>query len=247
MAIKRKRAGRPIDPAGRRDHHDDRWDEALAEIEAGDGRAEVVTGTGWMYGDPETDYEFLIEVSYEGAVLATREKNGYHDSDFYAIVWTGSSVTSITYATTRFASNGNSAVVDATDEVKAEVADYLAPRLATRMADRANAKAERKATRIEKGVEVEVVKGRKVPIGATGVVFWTGPSKFDGSLRVGFETDAGDSYFTAASNVERTHVPPVTEADAAEFEERATKFATEDPVGAWLALRGPVPGYAVVR
>lgn len=57
-------------------------------------------------------------VTYEGAVLATRERNGYHDSDFYAVVWDEEAgrLTTVEYGTTRFPSCG-SAEVDATDEV----------------------------------------------------------------------------------------------------------------------------------
>ena len=42
-------------------------------------------------------------VTYEGCVLATREVNGYDDSDFVALCWdeTEQKVVRVTYATTR--------------------------------------------------------------------------------------------------------------------------------------------------
>lgn len=59
-------------------------------------------------------------VTHVGAVLSTYEKNYYSDSDFCALVWDGTKVTEVEYATTRFATYGNFASVDATPEVLAE-------------------------------------------------------------------------------------------------------------------------------
>lgn len=62
------------------------------------------------------------ETSYEGVVLSLHERNGYDDSDFYAMVWdeeTGR-VKSVEYATTRGWTYHNGASVDATDEVRAK-------------------------------------------------------------------------------------------------------------------------------
>ena len=50
-----------------------------------------------------------------------------------------------------------------------------------------------------KGQTVTVVKGRKVPIGTTGRVFWSGEGRY--GWRVGFETADGETFWTAASNV----------------------------------------------
>lgn len=54
--------------------------------------------------------------------------------------------------------------------------------------------------KIKKGVEVKVVKGRKVPVGTTGMVFWVGDTKF--GERVGINTPGGETVWTASSNVE---------------------------------------------
>lgn len=63
-----------------------------------------------------------IDVHYSfahGKVLRTWERNGYHDSDFYATIWDEErdGPREVEYDTTRFAGGGN-ATVDATDEVK---------------------------------------------------------------------------------------------------------------------------------
>lgn len=55
-----------------------------------------------------------------------------------------------------------------------------------------------------RGKQVEVVRGRKVPKGTTGEVFWVGESNYGyrTTWRVGFKTSEGEKHFTAASNVE---------------------------------------------
>lgn len=52
---------------------------------------------------------------------------------------------------------------------------------------------------IVKGQTVTVVKGRKVPKGTTGIVFWVGENQW--GPQVGFKAD-GETYFTALGNVE---------------------------------------------
>ena len=74
--------------------------------------------------------------------------------------------------------------------------------------ERAAAYAARHAARIErgdmeKGQTVTVVKGRKVPKGTTGVVFWVGEDSY-GKGRIGFKGTDGETYWTATSNVEVT-------------------------------------------
>ena len=54
------------------------------------------------------------------------------------------------------------------------------------------------------GVKVVVVRGRKIPRGTTGRVFWTGDNGYGPS--VGFEDPKGDRQFTSLSNIEV--VPP---------------------------------------
>lgn len=55
---------------------------------------------------------------------------------------------------------------------------------------------------IVKGQTVEVFKGRKVPKGTVGVVFWVAPEEDGyGVIKVGFTTSAGDKHFTNIANV----------------------------------------------
>lgn len=58
-----------------------------------------------------------------------------------------------------------------------------------------------RATYALKGQQVTVVKGRKVPVGTTGEVFWVGESNY-GGFRVGLKDAEGEVYWTAASNVQ---------------------------------------------
>ena len=57
------------------------------------------------------------------------------------------------------------------------------------------------------GQRVEVIKGRKVPVGTAGKVFFVkrvnyGRDQWTGwATRIGLETDAGQTYFTSASNL----------------------------------------------
>ena len=52
---------------------------------------------------------------------------------------------------------------------------------------------------IQPGTHVKVVKGRKVPVGTTGKVFWVGEGRH--GERVGFNDGEGERYFTALTNV----------------------------------------------
>lgn len=146
---------------------------------------------------PEVELHYT-NVTYEGRVLATRERNGYHDSDFDALVWTEDGKPRwVEYDTTRGA-GGGTAKVDATDEVKAAYADYRDKYVAAQKAERAR----EDAARVAKGKRVRVVKGRKVPVGTEGVVFWIGDSRW--GLRVGLRPNrfGGEAVFTSIDNVE---------------------------------------------
>ena len=52
---------------------------------------------------------------------------------------------------------------------------------------------------VTKGSTVVVVKGKKVPLGTTGVAFWVGETKY--GMRVGLNA-AGVTHWTAMGNVE---------------------------------------------
>lgn len=141
---------------------------------------------------------------YAGAVLCTREENYHDDSDFYAICWDEEKQCLVRedYATTRFAGNGY-AGVDATEEVKAKAAAWLKSQLLPQV----RAWNETQAQEPAKGKTVKVVKGRKIPHGTTGEVFWAGwqRNRFDynrsETFRVGFKVGE-ETYWTDGKNVE---------------------------------------------
>lgn len=99
-------------------------------------------------------------------------------------------------------SDGKSAEVDATPEVLTIYQAVQARKEQERLEAERKA-AEERARRIrltpEKGKRVRVTKGRKVPIGAEGVVFWTGHGDYGPKL--GFNTDSGGTVWVAAGNV----------------------------------------------
>jgi hypothetical protein len=114
--------------------------------------------------------------TYVGRVLETYEENGYHDSDFYAIVWDDETNSLIhkQFATTRFYSNGYGAKIDATPEI---VEKATAERK-NRFLKSAIENDEEKAKTITKGKMIEINRGRKNR-GIIGEVFWVGnPEKF---------------------------------------------------------------------
>ena len=146
-------------------------------------------------------------VTYEGCVLATREVNGYDDSDFVALCWdeTEQKVVRVTYATTRCWTYKNSATVDAPHELRVRLATDAAVRVrgwhpSTEAAVRAE---------VVKGATVKVVAGRKYN-GREGKVFWIGEQKNPYShrpeVRVGVE-DAEGRFFLPAEQVRVTVCP----------------------------------------
>lgn len=66
---------------------------------------------------------------------------------------------------------------------------------------------ERRAAAVEageivRGQTIEVVKGKKIPVGTRGVVFWvaTEPDRY-GVIKAGFNTETGEKFFTNVSNL----------------------------------------------
>ena len=134
------------------------------------------------------------DITWAGLVVALTEHNFYDDSDFAAVVWDDGTWREVTYATTRGWTYRNSATVDAPAELIAAYAGFRAAQRAAYTASLAAAE----AARVDTGKTVEVVKGRKVPVGTTGEVFWTGENKW--GVRVGIKDADGEVHWTAASN-----------------------------------------------
>lgn len=74
----------------------------------------------------------FVHTTHHGLVLDDRERNGYDDSDFYAVVWNAEKgePENIEYGTTRFWTYPAGATVDATDEVRALYESWLEARAA---------------------------------------------------------------------------------------------------------------------
>lgn len=144
-------------------------------------------------------------VSYEGCVLGTYERNGRWDSDFYAIcvnVETGR-IDTVEYNTTRCGGTGR-ANVDITEEnfrrylraaYKAQVSSLIESNKCG-------------ANEVEVGKTVRVIKGRKVPIGTVGTVFWQKAVNYDKyqrwwkvTYRIGIKDENGEVYWTNQDNV----------------------------------------------
>ena len=142
-------------------------------------------------------------VEYDGCVLDTYEHNGAWDSDFYAVCWDREKreVVRVMYDTTRQGSSGW-AKIDATEEVLREM--YRHYRQVTRR-DFDSILNQRQAKTYDKGDNVVVIKGRKIPKGTVGKVFWKGssfnPYSRQYEERVGIEVD-GSRKFLSAEYVE---------------------------------------------
>jgi hypothetical protein len=191
-----------------------------------DGRARNLPGGGcdnlaahephpyeWSYESHTAGGEH-IESTFEGAVFCDRERNYYDDSDGYSHVFnsaTGNLEERGTW-TTRAGTNHVRTVVDAyTNEdpamVEAMRQAHIAKlrTIAFMLMERNFEQAEYDATVPSKGDTARVVKGRKVAIGTTGEIIWTGERSYSygpATLRVGIKDADGNVHWTAASNVE---------------------------------------------
>lgn len=135
----------------------------------------------YIYGD--------AGVQFVGCVIDTFERNGYEDSDFYAVCWDEEQgrVVTIEYDTTRCPAGGT-AEIDATEDVIRKVYHYY-KKDATKTFDKYDNIRIAKAISI--GDEVVVVKGRKVAKGTIGKVFWIGDCynrfSYRSELRIGIQ------------------------------------------------------------
>lgn len=117
-----------------------------------------------IYGD--------VKPEYEGCVLGTREVNGYNDSDWYADCWDWQKgeIVGVNYDTTR-AGGGGWAKVDATPEAACAAYRWCYNVAHSRFDSTEN---PGQAKIVRKGDRVKVVRGRKIPKGSEGTVFWVG-------------------------------------------------------------------------
>lgn len=143
------------------------------------GQANVVETT-W----PGVKEPLYLETTHRGLVLELGEHNHYDDSDFYAIVWdpVKGMPQEVEYATTRGWSYPNHAKADATPEVRAAYQAWLDKRAAEAKAEAAIVEAKTPGM----GKRVKVVRGRKVPIGTVGIIFWMKEATYSPRFRNGY-------------------------------------------------------------
>jgi hypothetical protein len=137
-------------------------------------------------------------VSYEDRVLkvSSRYNSSMDIDEYYADVWDGEQVRHICYGS-NFGESGK-AEVDAIPEVIAEYRTWLYQIRLEILAENS----WRKASEIFLGMVATVIKGRKLPIGTTGIIFWKGPNKFAyGRYSVGLELADGSRVFTDENNI----------------------------------------------
>ena len=130
----------------------------------------------------------------EGKVLHLKEKNGYHDSDFYATYWCTetNAPKTVHYATTRAASRGD-AFVDATDEIKALYDMYNFEKEQIAKMWKKEYDITSKVLEVVKGNEVDIIRGRKYK-GLKGQVIWVGTCNYSNKAKFGVATsDKKDS------------------------------------------------------
>ncbi|UTU07998.1 hypothetical protein CcrC1_gp312 [Caulobacter phage C1] len=106
---------------------------------------------------PSAFADRVMAQTYKGCVLSLGEVNGYHDSDFYAIVWdeADQATRRIEYASTRGWTYDCGASIDATDEVKAAYAAYEEAQYRRRVEERERA-TQAKREEVAKALAVDI-------------------------------------------------------------------------------------------
>lgn len=179
----------------------------------------MTSGDDYDYTLEYNDETIKMKESYKGCVLSTYERNMYDDSDFLAVVWNGTSLEHVEYATTRGWTYLNSAIVDATEETLNQVREYLTAIYTQQMIDLA----VKQSKQIEKGRIVRVVKGRKIAIGTTGTVVTICKNVYDEKNPKVMVKIGNGIQTTYANNLEV--VNPVVEMDMAYILEEAAAKA----------------------
>lgn len=154
---------------------------------------------------------------FTGCVLGLSERNGYHDSDFYATVWDEKQgcVRTIEDGTTRFYAPSKYSRADATEEVVAKARAWWNREIGPKQA---YSVLMRQRAFIDVGCNVEVVSGRKIAKGTVGEVFWRGKDAFNRHAhRIGIRLADGSKVFTALGNLMKLNVISPTEDEIAEW------------------------------
>lgn len=146
------------------------------------------------------------EAKFVGCVYELGEHNYYNDSDFYAryLDIENGTLGSEEYDTTRFAGGGVADIdlsFDMLNKWWKKAKDVQAESIRKSML--------MKAEEVSKGKIVVVNRGRKVPHGVTGEVFWTHDVNYDTygrdcgkETKIGLRDDNDNVYWTYAKNVD---------------------------------------------
>jgi hypothetical protein len=151
--------------------------------------------------------------SYVGKVIQTFSKTERFMMDDYALFYYATvveedgSYKNVCLGNSEFGRDIE-ATVDASPEMIQAYEDHVdhlrverEAEYAARMTQEAEERAQAEALEPVKGARVRVVKGRKVPKGTEGVVFWLGMDTY--GMRLGLKDAEGQTHWTAASNVIR--------------------------------------------
>ena len=150
----------------------------------------------------------VMSVHHEGLTICSRERNYHDDSDFYALTWNPETlrVEEHSVGTTRSGgTDHNSATADLADEHKPAYRQFLIDQqaVASKQHDVHEWESAMLAARRpeSRGQTVVVARGRKVPLGFTGRIIWTGTDNY-GHDRIGVQPPEGEAQFMAAANVD---------------------------------------------
>lgn len=142
----------------------------------------------------------------EGCCIRTWEHNNYDDSDFYVdyLNIEDGTIVSFEYSSTRY--NGGARVK--CDLTRDNIIKWWAKARQLHI----NKCIERDliyAKKVNKGKTVKVIKGRKVPLGIIGEVFWEQQVNYspykrgcDDVIKIGIKDAAGNVYWTYSHNCE---------------------------------------------
>lgn len=147
------------------------------------------------------------EPRYVGCVYNLGEHNYYNDSDFYAeyLDFENGMLGYVEYDTTRFGGGGY-----ATKDLSFEkLNEWWSSKAKSVRIEIIKEDLLRWANQVSRGKRVVVSRGRKVPHGIEGEVFWLKEVNYDPynrpwgkETRIGIKDDSGNVYWTYAKNVD---------------------------------------------
>ena len=156
----------------------------------------------------------FFKIGHIGKVVGLHDAYiGDGDSAYYAVVYMNGTFKSVNVGSTYDYPRGYGEV-DAPPALIERWRKYEAAQREKRRAAAAKIAAEQEKRRVayeltqpHRGATVQVVKGRKVPIGFVGRVTWLGDSAFGPRLRIQNDSN-GEAYFIASGNVKVLSQPP---------------------------------------